>query len=86
MNNGSTFAAITQLVQTGGVVAVLLVVLWLGLRGDVVTADQLADCRAARDSYLREWIRAVTPPVGTPQSMPPSIRPLVPWRDQPAEG
>lgn len=59
-SNGS-LAAITQLVNTGGVVAVLIVVIWLGLRGDVVTSDQLSDCRAARDAYLREWVRATTP-------------------------
>lgn len=55
----STILAVTN---TGGIVGVLVVVLWLGLRGDVVTADQLADCRAARDSYLREWIRALHGP------------------------
>lgn len=75
--------AIVQAVNTGGVVAVLVVVLWLGLRGDVVTSEQLQDCRAARDSYLREWVRAVSPPMPTPIPFATPSRTSVDWRDYP---
>lgn len=72
MSGNGQLTAIVQLVNTGGTIAVLLVVLWLGLRGDVVTAEQLQDCRQARDSYLREWVRAVTEPMPTPIPLEPS--------------
>lgn len=62
----ATLTNVLRAVNAGGVVGVLIVGLWLGLRGDVVTADQLADCRSARDAYLREWIRAISPTIPTP--------------------
>lgn len=52
----TTLAAI----NTAGVVGVLVIGLWLGLRGDVVTARQLTDCQMARDTYLHEWIKAIS--------------------------
>jgi len=57
----STSALTTALnvINTAGVVGVLSVAIWLGLRGDVVTAGELADCRAQRDAFLRGWIHAV---------------------------
>jgi len=57
--NTADVTNLLRAVNAGGVVAVLVVGLWLGLKGDIVTSDQLSDCRMARDSYLREWIRAI---------------------------
>lgn len=56
---GDRLQSILSLVNTGGVVAILVVAISLGLRGDIVTAEQLTDCRTARDAYLREWVRAI---------------------------
>lgn len=67
--------AALSIINTTGVVGVLVIALWLGIRGDVVTASQLHDCQMARDAYLQEWIKAITPP---PQG---SIGPVPPWRE-----
>lgn len=71
-----TVAQILTAVNTAGTVGVLIVVLWLGLRGDVVTAAQLRSCEVARDTYLSNWLRALdhTPAPGA------SLRPP-PWRE-----
>lgn len=69
--NAPTIQSALAVINTAGVVGVLAIAIWLGLRGDVVTGEQLADCRAARDSYLREWVRAVSGPLPTPIPIPP---------------
>lgn len=66
---------ILSLINTSGIVGVLVVALWLGIRGDVVTAGQLHDCQIARDAYLQEWIKAITP------APPQTLGPIPPWRD-----
>lgn len=68
-----TIQAALSAINTAGVVGVLTIAIWLGLRGDVVTAAQLHDCQTARDAYLREWIRAIspTPPIGGTETVPP---------------
>lgn len=65
---------ILSIINTSGIVGVLVVAIWLGLRGDVVTSRQLADCQQARDAYLHEWIKAITPSV---DEVAPG---LPPWR------
>jgi hypothetical protein len=55
---------ITQLItaiNTGGVVTVLVLAVWLGLRGDVVTGEQLRDCRMRGDRYLEQLLRYQVP-------------------------
>lgn len=47
-------------INAGGTVAVLIVAIYLGLRGEVVTGAELRDCRMARDAYLAGWLRAIT--------------------------
>lgn len=46
-------------INTAGVVGVLVTVIWLGLSGSVVTAEQYRQCAVARDTYLQEWLRAI---------------------------
>lgn len=60
-------------VNAGGVVSVLVLALWLGLRGDVVTAEQLRDCRMSRDAYLRDLLRVVLP-AEQARTLPPSLQ------------
>lgn len=64
-------SAILRVVNTSGVVGVLLLAVWLGLRGDVVTASQLSDCQMSRDAYLQGWLRAL-------DARDPEWRPLPP--------
>lgn len=47
-------------VNTVGVTGVLIVGIWLGLRGDVVAGSSLTECQATRDYYVREYLRVVT--------------------------
>lgn len=78
MLSAQALQTILAAINTSGIVGVLIVGIWLGLRGDVVTAQQLADCQAQRDTYLHEWIKAisVTQPIGPTNSVPI-------WRDWP---
>lgn len=48
-----------RIINAGGVSALLILGIYLGLRGDVVTAEQLADCRMARDHYLVELLKRI---------------------------
>lgn len=75
-----TIAQVLTAINTAGTVGVLVVVLWLGLRGDVVTAAQLRACEVARDTYLSNWLRAVDRTTVPGASLGPP-----PWREYEAQ-
>lgn len=56
-----TLAQLLAAINTGGVVAVLVIAIWLGLRGDVVTRDVYRACQIDREQYLEQLLRYRVP-------------------------
>lgn len=56
-----TIAQLVAAVNAGGVTAVLLFFIWLGLNGTVVPGDIMRTCQMERTAYLNQLLRYQLP-------------------------
>lgn len=61
MGPGLTINQLLAAVNTGGLTAVLLIAIWLGLNGTVVPGDVMRACQMERTAYLQQLLRYQLP-------------------------
>lgn len=61
MQQPITLNAFLTAVNAGGVTAVLICAIWLGLNGTVVPGDVMRTCQMERSAYLEQLLRYQLP-------------------------
>lgn len=61
MQTPLTLNALLTAVNAGGVTAVLVIAIWLGLNGTVVPGDVMRTCQMERTAYLTQLLRYQLP-------------------------
>lgn len=61
MVSGLTLGQLIAAVNAGGVTAVLVIAIWLGINGTVVPGDVMRTCQMERTAYLEQLLRYQLP-------------------------